>query len=192
MIRRYTPEPVEAAIVEDLLAAAIRAPSPHNRQPWRFAVVRGIARHKLARAMGTQLRADLMADHVPTAVIDQDVARSYERITSAPVGIVACLSMQGMDTYPDVRRNEAERWMAGQAVAAAIQNLLLRASELGLGACWMCAPLFCPQAVRDVLSLPADWEPQALITLGHPADAGKERPRKAIAQVTRLIDEQEF
>lgn len=189
MIRHYTAEPVDAAIVEDLLAAAIRAPSPHHRQPWRFAIVLGEARMRLARTMGAQLRADLLADGVSPSVIEQDVMRSYQRITSAPVGIVACLSMQEMDTYPDARRNQAERWMAGQAVAAAIQNLLLRATELGLGACWMCAPLFCAQAVRDILRLPPDWEPQALITLGHPADAGKDRPRKPLKEVTQMVDE---
>jgi nitroreductase len=89
-----------------------------------------------------------------------------------------------MDIYPDARRNRAEHWMAGQAVAAAVQNMLIRATELGLGACWMCAPLFCPQAVCDILHLPPDWEPQALITLGHPADTGKDRPRKPLGEIT--------
>jgi F420 biosynthesis protein FbiB-like protein len=187
MIRRYTDAPIDAATVQDLLGAAVRAPSPHNRQPWRFAIVRGAARARLARAMGDQLRADLSADGVPPDQIEQDASRSYQRITSTQVGIVACLSMQEMDTYPDARRNEAERWMAAQAVAAAVQNLLLRATELGLGACWMCAPLFCPQAVRNALNLPLDWEPQALITLGHPADSGKERARKPLSEVTREI-----
>jgi nitroreductase len=51
------------------------------------------------------------------------------------------------------------------------QNLLLAAHQLGLGACWMCAPLFCPQTVRDALNLPADWQPQGLIALGYPAES---------------------
>ncbi|HEY3342831.1 MAG TPA: nitroreductase family protein, partial [Anaerolineae bacterium] len=118
MIRHYTTEPVDGAVIENLLESALRAPSPHNRQPWRFAVVRAAARIRLARAMGDQLRADLVADEAPTALIEQDIARSYQRITSAPVGILACLSMQEMDIYPDLKRNNAERLMAGQAVAA--------------------------------------------------------------------------
>jgi nitroreductase len=78
--------------------------------------------------------------------------------------------------------------MAGQAVAAALQNMLLRASELGLGACWMCAPLFCPDVVRQTLGLPADWEPQALLTLGFPADEGKARGRRPVDEMTVWVD----
>ncbi len=189
MIRAYTDQPVSREMVVALLEAAIRAPSPHNRQPWRFAVLSGPARARLAQAMGAQLRADLLRDGVEPAKAEQDVARSYQRITSASHCILACLTLRDMDRYPDAQRNQAEHWMAGQAVAAAIQNLLLRATELGLGACWMCAPLFCPQVVRDTLKLPADWEPQALITLGYPADAGKARGRMSVEAVTIWIDE---
>ena len=189
MIRRYTDQPIDNAAVKALLDAATRAPSPHNRQPWRFATLRDGARICLARAMGDQLRQDLKRDGVAAELIEQDAARSYQRITSAPVLILACLSMRDMDVYPDARRNEAERWMAGQAVAAAIENILLRATELGIGACWMCAPLFCQAVVVAALGLPGDWEPQALITLGHAADAGKERGRRESAEVSILITE---
>ncbi len=177
MIRRYTDAPVDDAAIGLLLECATRAPSPHNRQPWRFAVLRGAARERLADAMGARLRQDLERDGVAAAFIARDVARSRARIASAPVSIVACLSMRDMDAYPDARRAAAERWMAAQAVACAVQNVLLGASALGLGACWMCAPLFCPETVRETLGYPDDWEAQALITIGHPADAGRDRGR---------------
>lgn len=183
MIRRYTDQPIARETVERLIDAAIRAPSPHNRQPWRFVVVTGDARARLATAMGAQLRAELRRDGVPADVIEKDVAQSRGRITSAQACVVACLSMRDMDVYPDVRRNTAERWMAVQAVAAACQNILLAATDLGLGACWMCAPLFCPEVVRTTLALSEDWEPQAMITLGYPADGGRERERKSIDDV---------
>ncbi len=74
--------------------------------------------------------------------------------------------------------------MAQQSVAAAIQNLLLAAHELGLGTCWMAAPLYCPDVIRDVLQLPDDWEAQALITIGYAADAGKDRTRVNFKEIT--------
>ena len=132
MIRRYTDQPVPREMIEAILEAGTLAPSPHNRQPWRFAVITGNARARLASAMGAQLRTDLEADGAPVDVIDKDVARSHQRITSAQACIAACLTMRDMDVYADAHRNNAERWMAGQAVAAALQNMLLRASELGL------------------------------------------------------------
>lgn len=176
-IRRYLPEPVPRSVVESLLQAAIWAPSAHNRQPWRFAVIETqAAKERLARAMGDRLRADLTADGAPEAVIEKDVTRSYTRITSAPIAVVLCLSMVDMDTYPDERRSRNEYVMAVQSVAMAGQNFLLAAHEAGLGACWMCAPLFVPDGVRAALELPDDWQPQALLTLGYPAET-KEKTR---------------
>ncbi len=70
--------------------------------------------------------------------------------------------------------------MAMQSASLAGGQLLLAAHAEGLGACWMCGPLFAPQAVRDALDLPADWEPQALIVLGWPAEQPAARARQAI------------
>ena len=116
--------------------------------------------------MGERLRADRLRANDRVEEIDRDVARSRERITSAPVVIVVCLSTINLD-------DQYERLMAMQSVAASIENLLLAAHEAGLGACWMAAPLYCPDVVRAVLQLPDDWEAQALITIGYPADAGQ-------------------
>jgi F420 biosynthesis protein FbiB-like protein len=179
-VRRFDDRPVPPASIQALLDAAIRAPSPHNRQPWRFAVVTGPARVRLADAMAAQLRADLERDGAPADAITRDTDRSRQRISGAPVAILACLSMADMDACPDARRALLERWMAGQAVAAAIQNLLLAASDLGLGACWMCAPLFCPDTAIAALDLPADWEPQALILAGYPAPDTPARSRERV------------
>lgn len=169
-IRRYTDRPVPREALARILELAAWAPSAHNRQPWRFAVVLAAEeRRKLAAQMGERLRADLAADGVPQGVIDADVERSYSRIAGAPALILVCLSMVDMDRYPDTRRARAEHTMTVQSVAMAVQNLLLAAHAEGLGACWMCAPLFCPDVVSAALDLPPDWEAQALITLGYPA-----------------------
>jgi F420 biosynthesis protein FbiB-like protein len=171
-IRRYQDRPVSSEVVAQLLTAASWAPSAHNRQPWRFVVIQGTAvKERLALAMGARLRADLAADGLPAAQIERDAERSYQRITLAPALILLCLTMADMDHYPDGRRQQNEWLMAVQSAAMAGQNLLLAAHQLGLGACWMCAPLFCPQTVRDALNLPADWQPQGLITLGYPAES---------------------
>lgn len=184
-IRHYCPEPVPAGLIDRLLDAARFAPSAHNRQPWRFAVLDDASKAKLAAAMGERLRADRLADGDAADDIARDVERSRVRIVGAPVLITACCSLADMDRYPDARRAEAERTMAVQSTAMAVQNLLLLAHAEGLAGCWMCAPLFCPDTVRAALDLPADWQPQALITLGYPAAPGKKRERRPIAEFVR-------
>ena len=188
-IRRYEPRPVPPALVRELLEAAIFAPSPHNRQPWRFAVLTELpAKERLADDMGARLRADRTRDGDPPDAIEADVARSRARICGAPVAILAALTMADMDLYEDAARSAAEHRMAVQATAAAIQNLLLTAHARGLGASWMCAPLFCPEVVRAALGLPEDWQPQALITLGFPAAPGRERPRRPLSDSVLWLD----
>ena len=187
-IRRYRPEPVPRVMLEQLLTAAIWAPSAHNRQPWRFAVIEGQGlKEQLAQAMGDRLGADLTADGAPEAVIEKDVSRSYSRITQAPALILTALTMADMDVYPDERRQHKEWQMAVQSTAMAGQNLLLAAHMLGLGACWMCAPLFCPDLVREVLALPADWQAQGLVTVGFPAEQ-REIGRLPLSSAVRFID----
>jgi nitroreductase len=73
--------------------------------------------------------------------------------------------------------------MAVQSTAMAVQNLMIAACSEGLGTCWMCAPLFCPDVVRATLKLPLAWEPQALVTLGRPAAIAKQKPRKPLHQI---------
>ncbi len=184
-IRRYETRAVPEDVVWRLLEAARWAPSAHNRQPWRFVVlIDPVQRLRLARAMGERFRSDLAADGLPAEVIERQVARSEARIGGAPVAIVLCLSMAEMDKYPDPRRQQAERVMAIQGVALAAQNILLLAYAEGLGACWMCAPLFCPDVVRETLALPTDWDAQGLITLGYPAEQ-RSRDRESIEAKTR-------
>jgi coenzyme F420-0:L-glutamate ligase/coenzyme F420-1:gamma-L-glutamate ligase len=169
-IRYYLDRPVPREVLERILALAVWAPSAHNRQPWRFAVVTTPeTRRELAQAMGKRLCADLSADGLPPEQIERDVGRSYHRIGGAPALILVCLSMVDMDHYPDTQRASAERIMAVQSVALAAQNLMLAAHAEGLSTCWLCAPLFCPDVPVATLHLPSDWQPQALITLGYPA-----------------------
>lgn len=170
-IRRYQDRPVKQELVEKLLDAAMWSPSAHNRQPWRFAVISGSDhKEKLARVMGERLYQDRMADGDLVEDIERDVNRSHARITGAPVIVILFLSMSDMDSYADDWRSLAEHTMAVQSVAMAAQNLWLLAHAEGLGACWLCAPLFVPDLVRDLLQLPNDWEAQGLMTLGWPAE----------------------
>lgn len=186
-IRQYRPAPVPDSAIETVLRAAIWAPSAHNRQPWRFAVIKQLAiKQKMAAKMGQSLRKDLEEDGLSSELIQRDIDRSYWRITEAPVLILACITLISMDQYPDARRVNNEMIMAVQSAAMAGQNILLSAHALGLGTCWMCAPLFCPEVVIETLGLSPDWLPQGLITLGYPAEIRQKDRADLSAAVTYL------
>jgi F420 biosynthesis protein FbiB-like protein len=138
--------------------------------------------------MGQRLAEDRTRDGDDAEAIRLDVERSFQRIAGAPVVILVTLTLGDMDAYPDTRRREAEFLMAVQSTAMATQNLLLAAHAEGLGACWLCAPLFCPETVRVALGLAADLQPQGLVTLGYPAQAGKERTRKPLEDILLVAE----
>jgi F420 biosynthesis protein FbiB-like protein len=188
-VRRFLPTPIPDDLIVDMVGAATRAPSAHNRQPWRFHVVRDAeGKAALAKAMGDRLRADRSRDGDDAQAIEQDVARSSTRINGAGALIAVSLTLEEMDTYPDAKRRDAEYIMAVQSTAMAAQILLLKAQSAGLGACWVCAPLFCPDTVRGALNLPDVWRPQGLVLLGWPAEPGRDRPRKPVSEVLTGID----
>jgi F420 biosynthesis protein FbiB-like protein len=187
-IRRFLTDPIPAASIDRILITAAFAPSAHNRQPWRFAVVStSCGRSRLADSMAAEYRGDLGADGMAAAQIEDLVERSRARINAAPLVIVLCMDMSDMDTYPDPRRANAERTMALQSAASAGTTLLLAVHAEGLGAVWNCSPLFAPRAVSAALRLPPTWEPQALFLIGRPAESRATPTRKPVSTTTIFI-----
>ena len=188
-VRAYADRPVPRALIEACLEAAGWAPSPHGRQPWRFALLTGpAAKRRLADAMGAEWRRNLAMDDQPAEVVEARLAKSYERLLNAPVLVLVCLYLADLDVYPDEQRRAAERTMAIQSLGAAVQNMLLTAYHLGLDGGWMCAPLFCPEVVVEALGLDPALIPHALITLGYAAKDPVRRPRRPLGELI-VLDE---
>ncbi len=165
-----------------ILETAAYAPNAHNAQPWQFIVLTDDEQKvALANVMAQVWLKDLEEDRIPKNVRSANVIRSVERFTVAPVLLMACLTLKDMDSYPDAERRQTERDLAVQSLAAAIQTLLLAAHASRLGACWYCAPIFCKSAVRELLGIPENVEPQALITLGYPGEEPQTPLRNAVS-----------
>jgi coenzyme F420-0:L-glutamate ligase/coenzyme F420-1:gamma-L-glutamate ligase len=157
--------PVE--MVVRAVEAGVWAANAHNSQPWFFiVVVDHEVKKRLLDEMAEQWLEDLIGDGVPREKAVKVVEAGKERSMRASALIVACLSMREMETYWDSGRSRLEYIMGVQSLAAALQNLLLALHSMGYGACWRCSPLFAPEAVRKVLEIPDDVEPQAMVEVG--------------------------
>ena len=188
-IRHFARRAVPPALVREIVAAACLAPAPHHTHPWRFVALRAAeAKQRLAEAMGQAWRRDLEADGVPAERIQALLSRSRKRLSQAPVLLLACIVADGARRWPDQRRRAAERQMFGHSLGAALQNLMLAAHARGLGTCWLSAPLFCPQAVRRAVDLPADFQAQALIALGYPKPGLALPPRPPLTVGEHIIE----
>ncbi|MGD8604019.1 MAG: nitroreductase family protein [Anaerolineales bacterium] len=185
-IRWYQARPVDKGLLNAVVEAARWAPSAHNRQPWRIVVLtKPEAKLRLARVMADRLRRERLADGDNADEVADDVQRSVNKLQQAAALIVVFVTMEAMDHYADQRRNRLEHLMAVQSTAMAGQNMLLMAHSLGLGACWVCAPMFADQEAKAALDCPADWEPQGLITIGWPQEIPAARERKTLEEITR-------
>ena len=189
-VRAYLDREVSDEVVEQVLEAARWAPSPHGRQPWRFAVVtHEETKARLAEAMGEEWRANLEMDGQSDEVVEKRLEGSRMRLFDAPVLVLLCLYLEDLDTYPDAVRQQNEITMAVQSLGAAAQNALLAAYSSGLDAGWMCAPLFCPEKVTEALDLDPKLIPHALITLGYAdGDPPKRRSRRPLEELVIYRD----
>jgi F420 biosynthesis protein FbiB-like protein len=187
-IRRFQSQAVDRETLTRILATATRAPSAHNRQPWRFAVLtQPQPKSRLSEFLGAEFRRDLASDGLPEAEIQSRLKRSKSRIVDAPVVIILCMDASEMDVYPDEKRSGAEQTMAIQSVAAAGLQLQLAAHAEGLGSVWTCGPLFSPKTVKAALDLPESWEPQAMFFIGYPAEEPRKKELKTLDEVTQWM-----
>jgi dehydro coenzyme F420 reductase / coenzyme F420-0:L-glutamate ligase / coenzyme F420-1:gamma-L-glutamate ligase len=175
-VREFTGEPVDPGAVRRAIAAAITAPAPHHSTPWRFAVLQTpAARTALLDDMLAAWTADLRGDGFTPEQVARRIRRG-EPLRRAPLLIVPCLHAEAAHTYPDPRRNAAEREMFVVAMGAAVQNLLVALAVEGLGSCWVSSTMFCREVTRRALGLPGAWDPMGAVGVGHPAAPAPDRP----------------
>ena len=153
-VRAYKPDPVKDKDLQQVLDAACLAPTAANRQPFQLIVIRPQGREAELRRIYAQ-----------------------DWFTQAPVIICACaIPAQGwvrMDgkVYTDVD------------VAIAMDHLILAATDLGLGTCWIAN--FDPAAAREVLGLPEGVEPIVFTPLGYPEGEQPAKERKPLSDLVR-------
>lgn len=150
--RRFKLETIDESRLAFVLDAARWAPSAGNLQPWRFIVVRDQeTKNRLARAA---YRQKFVASEAPVVIVVCAVPAESARIYGERGASLYCI----------------------QDTAAAVENILLAATECGLGSCWVGA--FDEAAVASALSLEVGTRPVALVPIGEPGEFATARSRR--------------
>ena len=187
MVRNYTEEPVDPAVVERALQHATRAPSAGFSQGWGFLVL--------------DTRADVRRYWEVTAESFESPDAWLTGMMRAPVVIVPCSNKSTyLERYAERDKGWADRdeqrwpvpfWHMDAAMASLL--ILQTAVDEGLGACFFGVPDREVDALREAFGVPEEFTPVGAITLGHPAPGGPKgspatRPRRALEDVVHRGD----
>ena len=167
------PDPIPRGQIEILLDAAVQAPNHYQVRPWRFIVIEGAARDRLGDALAQAL-------HRKHPDLDEGaLAKERAKPLRAPVILAV-----GVDKPTEARVLEIENICAA---AAACQNILLAATDLGLAVHWRTgAPVSDPE-VKEFLGLAADHVLIAFLYIGYPAVETERRERPGFADRTSWL-----
>lgn len=159
-VRVFREDPIARSTVNELLELAALAPSPQNIQPWRFHVAMGPARDRVCEVVA---RTTQYLQEYVDALGEEEVeraARFYANLGGAPVVI-------GISS-PRVPAHEVDGLNMCLGVGACIENLLLAATDRGLGACNITVPHWVADDVLAVFSVPDDRQLMSLVIIGKP------------------------
>ncbi len=194
-VRRVLPDPVDDMVVLKCIELALRAPTGSNAQNWEFVIVKDHRlKEKLARryrqswsvyyaAMG---RRDAARDESMAKIL-RAVQWQVDHFSEIPVLVVACLragAPQGRVPYVPTAH-----WLASSffgSIYPSVQNLLLAARAMGLGASLITMPLWSLTSARKILGLPLSVTPCCIVPLGWPRGRYGPTTRKPVEQVTHL------
>jgi nitroreductase len=194
-VRRVRPDPVDDAVVRKCIELALRAPTGSNGQNWEFVVVKDTrVKKKLAKRyrQGWSLYYHAMIRRV--AAGDEEMAKTaravqwqVDHFTEIPVLVVACLRLGVRDgRVPFVRMPNAVESGHYGSIYPSVQNLLLAARAMGLGACLITLPLWSVASARRTLKLPHSVRPYCIVPLGWPRGRYGPTTRKPVEQVVHL------
>jgi nitroreductase len=170
-VREFRPDPVPREVLERIVLAAASAPSSENEQPWRFYLTSNETRQRLGTVVGqsTSYLAEYL-DVLSPEAYDRAVSW-FTSLGDAPV-LVAIATPDSTDDFKLVNRL--------LSVGAALENLLLAATEEGLGACPFTFSFWVKDQVAEVLGVPDGESVVCIVALGWPTDAAPlVRPKRS-------------
>lgn|SRR5690554_4652948 len=174
-VPKVLPDPIPRELIEKLLAAAAQAPNHYKVRPWRFFVLTGAARNRLGDVLAESL-ARRIPESTPAAL-----EKERGRPLRAPVVIAVAV-----DLPADSRVIETENI---SAASAAVQNMLLAATALGLGAMWRTGqPAYNPD-VKAFFGLAPEQHLIGFVYVGYPAEPPEPPQRPSFEDRTTWLDE---
>lgn len=182
-IRKFTDKPVSQKDITDIIQSGIKAPSSKNRQPWKYIVTQGKSKEEMLNVF----RQGIEREENDSALLPQSkqhiaaAKNTVDIITEAPA-VVFVVNSLGKSIMEELTLEERVSEICNiQSISASIENMLLAATEKGIGSLWICDIFFAyPELCKWIKS---DGQLVAAIAFGYPNECPDERPRKKIDDI---------
>lgn len=184
-IRKYRQETIPQDAILKMIEAAKVAPSAKNRQPWKFIVYSGIEKEDLLAVMEKGIDRESKFPKLPESESGIEDAQNTLRIMREAPVIICVIDPNGYSPFcelkPDQRFTEINSTLS---IGAAVENLILKATELGYGTLWIGNTCFAYQEL--VKKLNVDGQLVCAIAVGIPAESPEARPRKSLDEIVEF------
>lgn len=178
-IRRFQSTPVPRQMLEELLQAGLLAPSSKNRQPWKFVVAEGDAKREALEAMERGLEREKAQPLLPESTQHLGGARYTLEIMKQAPAVIFVMNPLGLSLHGNLTPEQRIYELCNaQSIGAAMENMTLAATGLGLGSLWTCDTYFAYQELCQWLR--ADGELLAALAVGYGDERPAARPRKSM------------
>ena len=182
-IRKFHTKPIPKQDIIDIIQSGIKAPSSKNRQPWKYIIVQGKAKEEMIKAFSEGIvREETQCALLPQSKKHIAAAKYTVQIMEQAPVVIFAINPLGKDVLANLSPEERIYEVCNiQSISASIQNMLLAATEKGIGSLWICDIFFAYSELCEWLNV--NGELLAAIALGYPDEAPKERPRKNIEEI---------
>lgn len=188
-IRKYQNKKVPIEIINEIINAGIVAPSGKNKQPWRFLVFSGEKKDEIVQKM----KDGIIREKNGVAILPEsafgipDAENTVRIMEEAPV-IIFVMNFFGTSPFDDISTDKRVTEIVDSlSIGAAVQNMLIKAEELGIGTLWIGNTFFAytelAQYIKD-LTL-EEHQITCAIALGYADEKPNKRYRKSIEEVTK-------
>lgn len=186
-IRKYKSDDIPHAMIEEIIKAGTLAPSSKNRQPWKFVVATGKSKDEAAEVFRKGIEREKEKPFLTeSAPYITGAEYTLKIMQQAPVVIFIANSL-GRDFSRDLTIEERVSEICNtQSIGAAIENMILAATDLGLGSLWICDTYFAQKELNDWMN--TEGELCAALALGYADEKPFARPRKCIGDVVEWRD----
>lgn len=182
-IRKYKPDKVSVDILNKILDAGRVAPSGKNKQPWKFLVYGGEKKAELLSAMQSGINREKKGEALlPASRLGlPDACNTLRIMKEAPI-VVMVLNTNGKSPFENITADERVTEIVDTlSIGAAVENMLLRAEDLGIGTLWIANTCFAYPELTGYMNIKGQLV--GAVALGYANEMPEVRPRKRLEDI---------